>query len=179
MCFNPRCRLPTLLILVLINSANAQNAAPATQPAEPLSPAEFTFQQTLTNATLAGRFSLDGDPNPHSETYTIASVRKMKGDLWLFDAQIRYGAHQLNIPLVLPVKWAGDTPIISVTDAGIPGLGTFTARVVIYDDHYAGAWSGGPTHRGTLAGQITHPTTRPAAEASPAAPVAPSDRPNP
>jgi hypothetical protein len=46
------------------------------------------------------------------------------------------------VPLVIPVKWAGDTPVISVTDLSIPGAGTYTARVMIYRDQYAGTWSG-------------------------------------
>ena len=36
---------------------------------------------------------------------------------------------------------AGDTPMVSITDFGIPGLdGTFTARVFFYEDRYGGSW---------------------------------------
>jgi len=40
----------------------------------------------------------------------------------------------------LQVKWAGDTPVITLTNLTIPGLGTFTSRVMIYGDRYAGTW---------------------------------------
>ena len=40
-------------------------------------------------------------------------------------------------------EWAGDTPVISLTDASVPGLGTFSARVLFYEDRYAGTWSHG------------------------------------
>jgi hypothetical protein len=39
---------------------------------------------------------------------------------------------------------------------GVPGIGTYSARVLIYDDHYAGTWSGSATHRGSLFGKIEH-----------------------
>ena len=43
----------------------------------------------------------------------------------------------------LPIKWAGDTPVISMDKLSIPGLGTFSAHVVIDDDKYAGTWKHG------------------------------------
>ena len=38
------------------------------------------------------------------------------------------------------VKWAGDTPVMSLDKVGIPGLGTFSARVVLHEGRYAGTW---------------------------------------
>ena len=40
------------------------------------------------------------------------------------------------------MKWAGDTPVITLTDQALPGMGTYTARVVVYRGQYAGTWSG-------------------------------------
>jgi hypothetical protein len=45
--------------------------------------------------------------------------------------------------MTLPIAWAGDTPMISMTDLAIPGLGTFTCRVFFYGDRYAGTWQHG------------------------------------
>ena len=88
----------------------------------------------------------------------ITKVTKGTGDLFIFQA--RFG--KVNLPLPIPVKWAGDTPIITVTDMGIPGIGKYTARVMIYGDHYAGTWSGSANHQGMLVGRIEHaPTTQP------------------
>ena len=39
-------------------------------------------------------------------------------------------------------SWAGDTPVVELTDLTIPGLGTYTARVLFYRDEYAGTWKG-------------------------------------
>ena len=43
----------------------------------------------------------------------------------------------------LPVKWVGEIPVISMQDFTIPGLGTFSAHVVIDRDKYAGTWAHG------------------------------------
>jgi hypothetical protein len=46
----------------------------------------------------------------------------------------------VTLPIPLEIKWAGDTPVITLTKLAIPGLGTFTSRVVIYEGRYAGTW---------------------------------------
>lgn len=149
---------------VLITVAGALNlfagdpAPPATQPAHDNTVLEQKFARTMTNAVLVGHWTLDGDNKPpREERYTISSVMKLRGSLWLFNAHIQFGSKDVIVPLIIPVEWAGDTPIISVTDMGVPGIGKYTARVVIYEDRYAGIWSGSPTHGGSLFGRIEHP----------------------
>ncbi len=102
------------------------------------------FTQTLSGAKLQGNFTIVGrdmDKLP-SEEYHIKSVRKLdEGEMWLFTARIKYGGKDLTVPLPLEVQWAGDTPVITLTDFAIPGLGTFSSRVVIYNNKYAGTWT--------------------------------------
>ena len=43
----------------------------------------------------------------------------------------------------LPVKWVGEIPVITMQNFNIPGLGTFSAHVVIDGKKYAGTWSHG------------------------------------
>jgi len=50
----------------------------------------------------------------------------------------------VTLPVVVPVAWAGDTPMVSLTDVSLPGLGEgFSARVLFYDERYAGTWDHG------------------------------------
>lgn len=102
------------------------------------------FESTLSGVKLVGRFTILGQedgPLPKEE-YTIHSVKKLpEGDYWQFNARIKYGDHDVTLPLKLQVKWAGDTPMITLTDLTIPLLGTFSSRVVIDNDKYAGTWS--------------------------------------
>jgi len=106
---------------------------------------EQAFRDTLTNTTLSGKWRLVKDNElleENEETYTIQSVKKVAGDFWLITARIRYADKDVTIPVPVRVKWAGDTPIISVTEAGLSGLGTYTARVMVYRNLYTGSWFG-------------------------------------
>ncbi|HEX4132161.1 MAG TPA: hypothetical protein VHZ24_19180 [Pirellulales bacterium] len=119
---------------------------------------EKQFEEAMSGATLVGTFTVagrdDGKPLKH-EKYTISKVSKVRDDFWLFQARIQYGDHDATLPLTLEVKWAGDTPVITLTDLTVPGFGTFTCRVLIYRDQYCGTWSGGD-HGGAMFGRIEH-----------------------
>ena len=55
-----------------------------------------------------------------------------------------YMSVDATLPVTVPIIWAGDTPMVSITDVSIPGLGDgFTARVFFYVDRYAGSWQHG------------------------------------
>ena len=145
--------------LMISSFAAAQQPATdtPTKPAPSREELEKQFAESLSGATLVGQFTITGlksDQPLKEEKYTLGKVSKLKnGDFWSFQARIQYGDHDVNVPLALEVKWAGDTPLITLTDVGIPGLGTYTARVLFYRDQYAGTWSGS-THGGHLFGKV-------------------------
>ena len=114
------------------------------------------FEKLLSQAKLVGRFTVLGKDGGagKKEEYTISSVKKMpQGGFWLFNARLKYGGTDMTLPLPLEVKWAGDTPVITLTETTIPGLGTFSARVVIHGGQYAGIWKHGK-HGGQMFGVI-------------------------
>ena len=81
---------------------------------------------------------------PMKETYEIQNVQKFgNDDLWIFTARVKYGNKDVTLPMPLPVKWVGDIPVISMNNLNIPGLGVFSAHVVIDGDKYAGTWAHG------------------------------------
>lgn len=107
---------------------------------------ERQFEEKLTGVRFVGKFTLLGkeDQTPKEESYEITSVMKTDTEnVWLFKTRIMYGDKDVTVPLPLEVRWAGDTPVISLTDFTIPQMGTFSARVVIYKNKYAGTWSHG------------------------------------
>ena len=118
---------------------------------------ETRFAEQLSGSNLVGHFTddakLGGTLTP--EKYTLGEVRKLQGDRWLFPVRIQYGDHDLTVPLALPVAWAGDTPVIQLDRLAVPGFGVFSARVLIYNDRYAGYWQGA-NHGGHLFGRIEH-----------------------
>jgi hypothetical protein len=160
-------RIITLIMLLTAARAHAQpTTAPATQPFD-RGALERQFEQTMSGARMVG-YSTDTrrpDAPPRQDGYTIDKVTKLPGnnDNWMFTARIPFGDAELAVPLVIPVRWAGDTPVISVTDLTVPKMGTYTARVLIYRDTYVGTWFG-RDHGGQLWGRIERPapTTAPA-----------------
>ena len=148
----PFCSAAVLLILTAACVFAAETEKKENAKLEPPSAAvdratlEQEFASKLTGATLIGSFTIDGqmaDKAPNSERYELESVTKAQGDYWVFVSRIKYGSNDVKIPLTLKVVWAGDTPMISLTDFEIPALGTFTARVMFYGDRYAGTWQHG------------------------------------
>ena len=124
------------------------------QDAKPVKPSSYTKAQLyellskkLNNVKFVGNFTILGKDSPDGlpkEEYTIVSATKQdNGDFWLIKARIKYGSTDVEVPMVLEVKWAETTPVISLTNVAIPGLGTFSSRVVIYKNKYAGTWSHG------------------------------------
>ena len=103
------------------------------------------FSETMTDVVLVGHFTIDNATEPlKEERYEIERVVKAsQGDYWLFQARIKYGTYDVTLPLPLEVKWAGKTPVITLDNVTIPGLGTFSARVVIDGTRYAGTWTHG------------------------------------
>ena len=145
--------------------AAADTATPAAAPAAAAAPAknqaelEAAFSKMLSGATLEGSFSNTGaGGNPDQlkrDKYTLGEVKKVEGKIWLIPARIQYGDHDVMVPLPLPIEWAGDTPVIVVDNVTILGLGTFSARVMFFDDHYAGYWKHGD-RGGHLFGLVPH-----------------------
>lgn len=103
------------------------------------------FEQAMENVRFSGHFTVTGRKvKPAKETYEIQKVEKLgEGDLWIFTARVKYGGKDVVLPMALPVKWVGKTPVITMEDVALPGLGTFSAHVVIDGAKYAGTWAHG------------------------------------
>lgn len=143
-----------LLLLAVGLSGGAEPATAQEQSSDSretagvsLNEAERAFQKQLSNVILNGRFTVEGKPEEAKpEKYQIYGVTKIGKHNWLVKARIAYGPGSENLPpLPIPVQvhWAGDTPVLSLTDLTIPGVGTFTSRVMFYEGRYAGTWQHG------------------------------------
>ena len=81
-------------------------------------------------------------------------MEKVGEDLWRFNASMDCcGVKGTTLPIVVPMRFVGDTPIIMMTDTSLPGIGTFTVRVFFYGDWYAGTWQHGKVG-GHMSGRI-------------------------
>lgn len=107
---------------------------------------EQAFAAKLSGSLLSGSFSLDGKNaggNNQPDKYRIVSAKKVQGDDWVITAKMKIGENELDVPVPIKVYWADDTPVMSLTDLTIPGMGTFTARVMFHGNRYAGTWQHG------------------------------------
>ena len=89
----------------------------------------------------------------HEDRYIVERVTKVKDDVWKFEARIRYNKKDFKASVPVPVKWAGDTPVLTLANYMIPGQGIFSARIIMFNGLYAGVW-GAQDHDGKMFGKI-------------------------
>jgi len=143
----------------------AADRRPAEDQAQSMSdPAERErrFAETLSDAVLVGTWQMTRGEGlqgkapltePRPERYTIAKVSKAGDDNWVITARIEYADRDAVLPVLVRVVWAEGTPIITLDKMALPGLGTYSARVIIDGNFYAGTWMG-TGYGGVLSGQI-------------------------
>lgn len=162
-----RCTVLALLTVTLSSPPTLAQSAPASLPAA--SAREQRLIAMLTDVELSGTFRMTGDLAAHKplgdavpEKYTIVGVSKDEGDWWIVMARIQYMNADVQVPLRVRIVWAEDTPVITVDDLAVPGIGVYSARVMLYRDFYCGTWFG-TNYGGVMSGEIRK---RPAAQAS-------------
>ncbi len=105
---------------------------------------EQKFKKLMTGAKLTGLFTIEGKSmkDQVEDTYEIRKVEKAKadGETWLITSRVKYGKNDYEMPFPIDVKWAGDTPVLTLEKLSFPGLGTFSCRVVLHGTKYAGTW---------------------------------------
>lgn len=138
---------PRILAAALLLFTACSRQDPASEQAK----LEREFETMLTNATLVGSFSVGSRIS--GDRYKVTKVTHLAGDKWLIHSQI--GKKDISIPVPVTVRWAGDTAVIMLTDVGLPGMSTYSARVLFYRGQYAGTWSS-PKHGGQMWGVIEH-----------------------
>ena len=120
-----------------------------------LSDAERQFADRMRDVSLIGSFTVAGreDRPAHPDRYDITSVEKVGTDLWRFNAAMNCCGVHGAVPIVVPLRFVGDTPMIMMTDTSLPGIGTFTVRLFFYGDRYSGTWQHSDTG-GDMSGRI-------------------------
>ena len=133
----------------------------ATWDTASLTDVERQFAERMRDVSLVGTFtvtghearSADGRGGPRTDRYDIASVEKVGENLWRFNTLMQCCGVTCQIPIVIPMRFVGDTPMIMMTDTEIPGVGTFTVRLFFYGDTYSGTWQHGKVG-GHMSGRI-------------------------
>jgi hypothetical protein len=153
--------------------------ASATARAQGDAEIEGKFIAMLKNATLNGSWApvtggrLGGEKG--NDHYQIARVEKGEGGKWSVVSVFKFQGREMQFPIPCTVKFAGDTAVLILENvrAG-PGAANWSARVMFFDDVYAGRWweTSNKEHGGTINGTITRadakaPENKPAENKSP------------
>jgi hypothetical protein len=152
-------RISILLVLLVLMFGAGWAAGKlgygSTVPVASLADRERQFSERMARSSLVGYFTVDGREKRAAEEdrYDISSVEKVGDDRWRFNVRMRHGTFDVTMPVVVPVKWVDDTPVVTLTDWEIPTVGTFTSRVLFHGDRYAGTWQHGKVG-GLLYGRI-------------------------
>lgn len=165
----------TTVLLILLTIASGTNLLQADDVSPEQEAREKAFVEQMANTALTGSFTVDGntDAPPKPERYEIESVVKAAGNLWTFNTRVKYGKTDVRLPITVPVVWAEGTPMVALTNATIPGMGSeFSARVIFHEHRYAGTWQHGKKG-GHMFGMIAKTKTAKSNEAQPETKVTP------
>lgn len=136
-----------LCVACLVVGAVADDAPKpaATTSSVEMNDEEKAFAEMLTGVDLVGSFTVDGQPGtPKQDRYSITKAAKVKGNTWMIHARIKYGEVDITVPVPVKIDWAGKTPVLSVADLKIPGLGSeFGSSILFQGQRYAGTWEHG------------------------------------
>lgn len=128
------------------NKPPAESKAPESETNEkpPTKEALYAkFKEMIVGTKWKGRFTVKGRDLDKltDEAYEVSSATKLDdGEMWMLKARVKYGGSDRTYPVPIEVLWAGETPVLTMNKLTIPGVGTFSCRVVLDEGQYAGTW---------------------------------------
>lgn len=150
----------TILYTATLMGAGPSSAQEGLEATKSQEQRDAEFAALLDGARMEGKFNLSsatGESAAQVDLYSVSELRKGEDDTWIFEYTMSYGqgpdGPKQTVPIPVRVEWAGDTPVLTMTDQTVEGLGTFTVRVMIHGERYAGTWSNG-TVGGHMWGRI-------------------------
>ncbi len=120
-----------------------------------------SLERLLSGATLSGFLSAEGSPEPRPCSLKVERLEKSDGlHDWQFQFALQAAGNEHECRLPADVHWAGSTPVVSIHEAEIPGVGAVSAKVLINNCLVAGTWVHNDK-RGEVWGEISHSHTPP------------------
>ena len=116
------------------------------------------FSEMLTDATFKGTWApiAGGELGEEKDDgYKIVRVTKKKGYYWEFITRMNIRGTEIDFPMPIQVRFAGDTAVLILNDVPVGEGKTYSARVMIHNDVYAGSWWGVGGKGGTISGTIS------------------------
>lgn len=102
-----------------------------------------SLQRTLTGATLSGFVArAEHGKSPRIDVAVlIERVAKSKAiHDWTLDVVVAPDGDARKYSVTCDVRWAGPTPVLTINRADLPGIGQFSAKLIIHNCLVAGTW---------------------------------------
>jgi hypothetical protein len=138
-------------------------ASPRLALAQASSEVETNFVAMLKNAALKGTWApvqqAQLGTTRKDDGYRIARVEKKEGDKWSLVYLINYQGKDIEYPMPVTVKFAGDTAVLILDNVRAGrDKANWSARVMFHENVYTGRWweTGNKEHGGTIEGVIIH-----------------------
>ena len=132
------------LVLVSISGIPYSNAEePREKLASETETTENQFSAMLKGATLKGTWAPVGPVGlgeDKQDAYHIVEAKKVKGDKWVMVSRFNYKGQQLDIPVPVVIKFAGDTAVMILNNLPTGDGATWSARILFHNDVYTGSW---------------------------------------
>lgn len=133
-------------------------AIPAGSQEADIAALETAFAASLKNATLTGSWipvSGGSAGEQKKDSYRVVRAAKVEGDRWEIVSLMRRQGQEIEVPIPVTVKWAGDTAVMILDNAATGGGKSYSARVLFHNDRYAGSWWASDEPGGLLSGVVT------------------------
>ena len=133
------------LVLVAISAITYSVAEeePGEKAASETEKMEKQFSAMLKGATLKGTWAAVGPVGlgeDKQDGYHIVEAKKVKGDNWVMVSKFKYKGQELQIPVPVVIKFAGDTAVMILDDLPTGDGATWSARILYHNDVYTGSW---------------------------------------
>jgi hypothetical protein len=119
---------------------------------------EVVFIAMLKNASLEGTWvPIQGGQSSgqKADRYSVVRAEKVEGDQWHIVSKMKHQGQEIEFPIPVTVKWAGDTAVMILDEVATGGGKSYSARVLFHNDRYAGSWWASDQAGGLLSGTIS------------------------
>jgi hypothetical protein len=132
-----------LVLVSLSGIAYSIAEEPSEKVASETEAMENQFSAMLKGATLKGTWAAVGPVGlgeDKQDGYQIVEAKKVKGDKWVMVSRFEYKGQQMDIPVPVVIKFAGDTAVMILNDLPTGDGATWSARILFHNDVYTGSW---------------------------------------
>lgn len=141
--FSKMLRSIALVLTLISGMAYSHAQEPGEQTVSEQAKMEAEFSAMLKGATLKGTWAAVGPAGlgeDNKDGYQVVEAKKVKGDKWVLVSRFNYKGQQLDIPVPVDVKFAGDTAVMILNNLPTGDGATWSARILFHEDVYAGSW---------------------------------------